>query len=1401
MKGHTSAETLDPHKITDIRIENDCLNTGMSITCNGKVEGVPVEMLVDTGSVFTLISKDLWDKICKELPTRGKIRCAAGGSTTGLGHLELVKEQQKVVSANGDPLEIMGRVNLTLSVGQEEAKQSVWVATDLAQDCILGVDFMRPHRMIVDFDEMILKTKKTKLELKLGTENISCRIASAKTDLIPAGHEKIIQGKLVIKGRGDIKSRRFTGMVESRLRPTDEKPLLLARSLVTTSDQMIPIRIANFSDRDITVYKNTNLGIFSSLNDFESQEEDIGVCASAACKSKEVNIDDIHVDASLSEREQKRLAALLKEYSDIFSQGPGDLGRTSMIQHNVDTGESVPIRQGVRRVPLHKQKEIKEHIDAMLNQGIIQPSCSPWAAPVVLVPKKDGSTRFCIDYRKVNAVTKKDAYPLPRIDQTLDALEGAKLFSSLDLVSGYWQIELDSSSKEKSAFTTNWGLYEFNVMPFGLCGAPSTFQRLMETVLAGLQWDLCLVYLDDIIIFSHTFDEHLERLGKVFQRIRNAKLKLKPSKCHLFQSRINCLGHIISEKGIEPDESKIKDIKEWKTPTSALEVQNFLGFASYYRRFVAGFSQIASPLYRLTQKNLAFVWDEKCHEAFLELKRRLTAAPILSFPRSDCPFIIDTDASDYGIGAVLSQIQDGRETVIAYASRTLSKSERNYCTTRKELLALVYFIKQFRHYLYGVKFIARTDHKALKWLFNIKEPEGQIARWITQLSEYEFDIEHREGKKHGNADGLSRLPCLQGDSDKGVEERALCMVSNQVPNQRNLRRCTVDKSIGSGTACGSSRTLDEQGTISGDNGLDLIKNRQMCDEDLQHVLSWDIGGKRPDLREVEGRGVVVKDLWSKFDQLVIYNRNLYMKWEAEKKSTFKLKLIVPASMVNDILTSLHSSSVGGHLGVAKTYGKTADRFYWYGMKTDVAEFIARCEKCVARKNPVPLARAPLQPHRAGYPFEKVAMDILEVPLSERGNRYILVVSDYFSKWVEAFALKSHTAPVVAEILVDQIISRCGAPNQLHSDQGPEFESKLISEMCRILNIDKTRTTGYHPQSDGQVERFNRTLLAMLSKYVQDNQKDWDVHLQKVMMGYRTSEHESTKYTPAFVLFRRELILPLDVQYHLPDNSHADSCSDFVNKMKTGFVDAYKVVRDNLSQAQKTMKDYYDRKTQGAAFSEGDQVWYFDPKVKKGRSTKLNRPWKGPFTVKKRISDLVYRIQLNGSKIRKVVHFNKLKKLSANFGNTPVDKSAGRNKVTKQEVDYVDEDEEDDNDVQLRRGRADLDEPPQLLFPPTPPDTPIGGRRFEAADDDDEEEDEDAPDGQNQQRDDSEEEWEDARDGTDMNNVDMNNVVSDHVHDIENSGLPIVEDLRRSTRARRNPKYLEDFILEVENSEL
>ena len=326
----------------------------------------------------------------------------------------------------------------------------------------------------------------------------------------------------------------------------------------------------------------------------------------------------------------------------------------------------------------------------------------------------------------MNEVTIKDAYPLPRIDDTLDALSGAEWFSTLDLASEYWQVELDEDAKEKSAFTVR-GLYQWRVMPFGLCNAPSRFERLMERILTGLHWEILLVYLDDIIIYGKTCEDELARLRVGFQKMREAKLKVKPKKCHLFKKKVAYLGHVVSAEGVSTDPDKIEAVKQWPAPKTVTEVRSFLCLASYYRRFIQGFAEIAKPLHRLTERNNTWHWTKECQETFRELKTRLINAPILAYPSSEGRFILDTDASGQVIGAVLSQVQNGVEKVISYASRSLNKPERNYCVTRRELLAVVYFIKKHCHYLYGRDFEVRTDHAALKWLLSFKDPEGQLA--------------------------------------------------------------------------------------------------------------------------------------------------------------------------------------------------------------------------------------------------------------------------------------------------------------------------------------------------------------------------------------------------------------------------------------------------------------------------------------------------------------------------------------------------------------------------------------------------------------------------------------------------------------------------------------------------
>ncbi|MCG8047960.1 MAG: reverse transcriptase domain-containing protein, partial [Candidatus Thiodiazotropha endolucinida] len=402
----------------------------------------------------------------------------------------------------------------------------------------------------------------------------------------------------------------------------------------------------------------------------------------------------------------------------------------------------------------------------MAEKQLIEPSFSSWSSPALLVAKRDGSMRFCVDYRKLNEVTVPDSHPLPRIDDTLSALGGAQWFSTLDLKSGYHQISIRELDRPLTAFSIpGSGLWQWRVLPFGLINAPSAFERLMERVMNGLTFVSLLIYLDDIIVYSKTFEEHLENLREVFQRLQEANLKLNPKKCCLFRTEVSFLGHKVSASGIATDPEKVQTIRDWPRPRNVKEVRQFIGLASYYRKFLFQFAQTCKPLHKLTEQNSTFTWTQDCEQAFETIKTLLTTAPVLSYPSSEGEtFILDTDASNVAVGAVLHQLQDGEDKVIGYFSKCLSRTERKYCTTRKELVAIVKAVKHFHYYIYGQPLIIRSDHGSLQWLLNFRNHgEGQLARFLETLSAYSFKIVHRSATAHKNADALSRRPCYDNN--------------------------------------------------------------------------------------------------------------------------------------------------------------------------------------------------------------------------------------------------------------------------------------------------------------------------------------------------------------------------------------------------------------------------------------------------------------------------------------------------------------------------------------------------------------------------------------------------------------------------------------------------------------
>jgi hypothetical protein len=871
-------------------------------------------------------------------------------------------------------------------------------------------------------------------------------------------------------------------------------------------------------------------------------------------------ISSLSKTAELNEEQKGQLWSLLEEYRDVFKVRGQEFGQATVSPFEIRTVDDIPVKQASRRLAPNLRTKVQRQVQEMLDLGVIRPTSSPWASPILLVRKKDGTWRFCIDYRQLNAKTISDAHPLMDQRDIRDSLIHCPYRSKLDAVSGYWQIPMTKAASEKAAFVTPWGQYTPTCMPFGLTNAPPAFQRYMTQILGHAFGTYAWVYIDDVLVYSRTFEEHKEHLKQVFERFKEHHIYLKISKCSFVPKEMEYLGHILVGDGIGVDQKKVKVVKEVPTPKNRTEVRGFLGLTGYYRKYIPRYAELARPLTRLTSEKEVFRWQEQEQEAFEKLKQTLCDAPVLKMPDFGKPFFLYTDASNFAVGAVLEQEDiEGNKRVIAYNSYALRKGERNWGIIEKEAFAIVHFLQKFRYYLVGSKVTVISDHSALQWLFHQKEPTGRVARWIMKIQEFSpLTVMYRAGRTHSNGDAMSRQPFV--------------FPVNFIE-------------------------------WSGPNKQELLKDPEWK-EVLRYRESSVLDGNTPE----KDRKVVALA-----EQIVEEQGQVYRAWWPQRErggDHSRLQWVVPKSQREEVMKVYYDLPVGGHAGHHRMYLRMLNKYWWPGMWKDTKEYCHVCDVCQAVPHVTPTTKGPLQSIRASRPWELITMDLItNLPYTKRKNKNLLVVVDHFSKWPEVVPIPNKQARTVAKALV-QVFSRWGVPSIILSDNGLEFKGDLNGQLIELLGVTRKWTTPYHPQGNGLVERMNRTIKEMLKKFSGSHPTDWDELIPQLMWGYRMTPHESTGVTPFEVMTGRDpdgvdQIVGADVQ----------NPQGYLIELKKALKYTQEEVLKRSEKARYKQSKAYDHTLAKESVTQGDWVMLKRPVAID--SGKITPDWEGPYKVKDR----------------------------------------------------------------------------------------------------------------------------------------------------------------------------------------
>ena len=1170
--------------------------------CTVKFQDLHVLSLIDTGAQISLISESIFKKIDSSLV------------------LEKHKPEIILRGVTGHELKTIKRVFIKFKIGTKLLTHEFHVVKNLNKSIILGIDFLNSHKAKLDFSKRTLAIGKQIVLLKTQSEmeKSACTIVYVKRKrtiapmsvaFIELGVRKQIKGSFVLV-------------------PLDNSPVLrdqpgvMVPNTVVKGSNSIIVPLLNETGRSLTLKAGEGFGILEPLDETDiscvdsmSQDNESGCTATNhPDNSSDVDYSKVPLES------QDAFRDLLQDYAHLFAKSDLELGCTNVVKMSLNTGNSAPIKQRPYRLPFSQRPILDKHLDELLEAGIIRPSKSPWSSPIIMVPRKDGgSPRMCVDYRKLNKVLVHNSFPLPNINDILTSMHGAKVFSCIDLKSGYYQIEMEEADKEKTAFITHRSLFEFNRLPFGLASAPPIFQHLIQNVIGSAQNVYAIAYLDYIIVYSKTYEEHLTHLRDIFERLDKANLKMKPSKCNFFEERVKYLGHVISGNGIEPDPEKVQAIEQLQPPTTVKEVRSIVGMASYYRAFIPNFSELIRPLTELTRKNARFEWSLERQKAFDLVKQKLTSAPVLAHPDMSKPFKLHTDASIQAVGAVLTQDYYEGERVVQYLSKQLTGGQQKWPTIEREAYAIIFAINKLRHFLLGHNFTVFTDHKPLRSLFTAEMKNVRVQRWAIMLEEYGCHIEYKKGKLNVPADMLSRIS-KDVNPSKTMDIQVLDIAdydANVIDS--NSPDFAQDDGTESDTSCDGLNDYTEVENISTPNQISQMQRKEAVLSNIIESLEGDEDA---------------------YPQYIIQDGLLYhISTPIKKDQTQRLQLVIPEVLKNDVLEQMHISLYGGgHASYDKMFHKLRFRYFWENMYRDVVQHVDSCAYCKSRK--LRKRTRPLQDMPTpDFPMQIVGIDLVgPYPEAEDASKYVVTIVDHFSGWPEAYPIPDKTANTVASVLLEKFIPTHGCPSFLVSDRGTEFINSVIGTLLKRMKICHLRTTPFHPQSNGKTERFHRYMNDVLSKYAGLVQTSWITYIPALLMAYRTSVNDSTKFTPFFLLYGRDPVLPMDTLLRPKLKYMGD---EYLPTMLQRLHLAYVEAKHHLAGAREKNKQRVAAKAEMSDFQPGDAVFYLDKTLKAGESQKLNLPWKPFYRVVEQLSPVTYRIknQLTGK--AKVVHAENL----------------------------------------------------------------------------------------------------------------------------------------------------------------